>query len=64
MNLLAGFIILITGWSLSVEFTFSAFAWFVGAVLFLGAERALELFGRTERFIHRDVKPRGKYVKK
>ena len=60
MNLLAGFIIMITGWSLSVEFTFSAFCWFVGAVLFLGAERALDLFGR----IHVSTKPRGKYVKK
>jgi hypothetical protein len=64
LNLLAGFIIMITGWSLSVEFTFSAFCWFVGAVLFLGAERALDLFGRTERFIHRGKKPRSKYVKK
>jgi hypothetical protein len=64
LNLLAGFIILLTCWSLSVEFTFSAFAWFVGASLFLGAERALDLFGRTERFTHRGTKPRGKYVKK
>ena len=54
MNLIVGIILLLSAWSLSEGFTWSALAWVVFSILILSGEAVLSFFSRTERFIHRD----------
>jgi hypothetical protein len=53
MKLIGGFICLLAFYSLSVQFSFTSVLWLLFGILLVAIPEVLEMFMRTERFIHR-----------
>jgi hypothetical protein len=55
MKLIGGFICFLAFYSLTVQFSFTSVLWLLFGIFIVAIPEVLEMFMRTERFIHRSV---------
>jgi hypothetical protein len=53
MRIIGGFICFLAFYSLSVQFSFISVVWLLFGIFLVAIPEILEMFMRTERFIHR-----------
>lgn len=55
MRIIGGFICFLAFFSLSVQITFISVVWLLFGIFLVALPQVLEIFMRTERFIHRST---------